>query len=89
MASGPQAQAWSGEMEVELLTLSCHLLRPGRGTRCCSPAFSWPVPHPGGTTARPRALMGVRRWQTGAQTPSKQHPGRQMDPQGFAELLPA
>jgi len=43
-AEGPQAQAWSGEMEVKLLTPSCHLPpcpRPDWGLAAA------PLPSPG------------------------------------------
>lgn len=61
-------------METKLLTVGCHLLKPGWGSRFCCPTFPWAVLYPEGTRAWMRALKG---WQTRAQIPTKQCPCRQ------------
>lgn len=46
-------------METKLLTVGCHLLKPGWGSRFCCPTFPWAVLYPEGTRAWMRTLKGL------------------------------
>lgn len=80
---GPQAQAWSGEMKVKILTLSCHLppcLRVGWELTSASCLF------PASPSAVPPGLPRGKEVTSWAHIPTKHHSCRHTDPQGYAGL---